>query len=293
MRKLFFVVILWAFHFSFCNAQDKDIDTIACRNGRIILGKVTSIGKEKVTYLLLPDSTELQISNWRVDYIAYPGGTKFNFTEKEKPAVPSTTDLFLSADGGASVPAISYRDGIVGFHFGARATYYFNHHFGIVAKADADFNGTGLDYIASSYWGGFYIFQQYLAGVTYRTGGKPGFPFVDFVGLAGICNATNPVSEQGGGVDPLTINTPGKGSGVGYYLGIDFTSSSDRFASVTFGAGCVGASFSYPNFTSTVAKYDPSTSLTHNITSDGVSQMSLALFQMYVSVNFHVKKAAR
>ena len=148
-------------------------------------------------------------------------------------------------------------------------------------------------YISNNYWGGFYIFQQYLAGASYRIGGKPGFPWVDFVGLIGFCDASTPVSEQGGVINPLTVNTPGNGKGFGGYAGVDFRSSSDHTVSVTFGAGCLGAEFSYPNYSSTVSTYEPKTETTEKVTSNSDTKMSLALFQMYVGLNFRIKKAGR
>lgn len=290
-RTLKFLVLagFFIFHISICHAQD----TLACKNGKKIVGKVISVGKDRVTYIVPPDSTPQFIANWRMDYISYPGGTKFNFTEKRKSTMPSETSLYLSADAGASVPAADFKDGIVGTHFGLRSTFYVSHHVGIVAKAAMDLNGTGLYYVSNNYWGGFYVFQQYLAGITYRTGGKPGFPWIDFVGLGGVSMATNPVSEQGGGTNPLTVSAPGRGTGAGYYFGIDFVSSSDHVCSLTFGAGCLGAFFSYPHYTSTVENYDPHTSITHNVISDGTSKMGLALFQVYLGINFRVKKAER
>jgi hypothetical protein len=274
---------------SYCFGQD----TIACKNGKKIVCKIISVGKEKVIYTVPPDSNQLFISNWRLDYISYPGGTKFNFTERKKNRMPSITSLYLSADAGSSVPAANYKDGIVGTHFGMKSTFYVSHYVGFVVKASLDLNGTGLNYISNDYWGGFYIFQQYLGGLTYRTGGKPGFPWIDFIGLCGLCKAANPVSEQGGGNSPLTVNTPGNGTGFGYYLGIDFTSSADHFCSLTFGAGCLGALFNYPHSISTVSNYDPHTSLTNNVISGGVSKMGLALFQLYLGINLRLKKAER
>lgn len=290
MKKVFPVFLLLVFHFSLCSAQD--LDTIFCRNGKTVVGKVINVGKDKVVYITPPDSSRTEISTWRIDYIVYPGGTRFSFTERSKTAPPSTASFHLSADVGGSVPSISYRDGIAGFHFGPRGTFYFNHTIGVVAKAEVDFNGTGLDYISNSYWGGFYVFQQYLAGLTYRTGGKPGFPFVDFVGMAGLCKATNPpTTEQGGGADPLVLTNAGSGSGPGFYFGIDFTSSADQPVAFTFGAGFLYAAFSYPDYSTTVSAYDPHTSLIGNTTSDPVAKMSLVLYQMYVGINFRVKKA--
>jgi hypothetical protein len=291
IKKLFPLFIFFVLYFSPSNAQD----SLICRNGKKIFGKVLSVGKEKVVYMIPPDSSLITISTWKLDYIAYPGGTKFHFTEIAKTALPSATEFYLSGDFGMGVPSISYRDAIVGVHFGIRANYYFDHHIGIVAKAVTDFNGTGLDYVSSSYWGGFYIFQQYMAGLTYRTGGKPGFPFVDFVGLCGLCKANNPPTvEQGGGVVPLTLTHAGNGSGVGYYLGIDFTSSSAaHLVSFTFGAGFLYSVFSYPDYTSTVEKYNPYTAITRNSTLDGNTKMGLVLYQMYVGINFRVKKAGK
>ncbi len=287
--KFFAVAGFFVFHISLCQAQD----TLACKNGKKIVGKVLSVGKDKVTYIVPPDSTPRFIANWKMDYISYPGGTKFNFTERKKTGIPAATSFYLSADAGASIPAVAYKDGIVGNHFGAKTTFYVSHHVGFVAKAAVDFNGTGLNYISNNYWGGFYIFQQYLAGLTYRTGGKPGYPWIDFVGLAGLCKASNPVYETGGGYNPLTVFTPGTGTGFGYYFGIDFTSSSDHFCSVTFGAGCLGALFTYPNFTSTVSEYHPVTKLTTSNDADGVSKMGLALFQVYLGINLRLKKSGR
>ena len=228
-----------------------------------------------------------------MDYISYPGGTKFNFTEKKKPTTPSKTDFYLSADLGASVPAASYRDGIVGAHLGLRATFYVSQHFGFVLKAAVDLNGTGLLYTSTNYLGGFYIFQQYLGGLSYRTGGKPGFPWVDFVALCGISDAASPTYEQGGGYNPFQLITPGSGKGVGYYVGVDFTSSSDHFCSVTFGAGVLGAIYHYPTYVNTVSNYDAHTGITTKATSVSSSKMDLALFQMYVALNFRLKKAER
>lgn len=294
MRKLFLFFWLFVFHFSLCSAQNQDLDTIVCKNGKKIIGKVLTVGKTKVSYILPPDSSQMEVSTWRIDYIAYPGGTKFNFTEMQKPTTLSTSDFFLSGDFGMGVPSISYRDAIVGLHVGPRVTYYFKHHFGITAKAEVDFNGTGLDYISNNYWGGFYIFQQYLAGITYRTGGKPGFPFIDFVGLVGLCKANSPVSEAGGGINPLTVNTPGNGTGTGYYFGIDFTSSADHFISFTFGAGFLYSEFKYPDYAQTVSTYYQYTHIPeNNITSKADPNMWLVLYQMYVGINFRLKKAAR
>ncbi len=233
------------------------------------------------------------IANWKMDYVSYPGGTKFNFTEKTKNRMPSVTSLYLSADAGASIPAANYKDGIVGTHFSAKTTFYVSHHVGFVAKAAIDLNGTGLYYVSNNYWGDFYIFQQYLAGLTYRTGGKPGFPWIDFVGLCGMSIASSPISEQGGGYNPLTVYTPGNGRGAGYYFGIDFTSSADHFCSLTFGAGCLGAFFTYPHYTSTISNYDPHTSKTSTVASDAVSKTGLALFQVYLGINLRFKKAER
>jgi hypothetical protein len=287
--KLFAVAGFFIFHLSLCQAQD----TLACKNGKKIVGKVLSVGKDKVTYIVPPDSTPRFIANWRMDYISYPGGTKFNFTERKKSHMPSLTSLYISAELGASIPAAKYKDGIVGNDFAAKATFYVSRHVGFVAKAALDLNGTGLNYISNDYWGGFYIFQQYLAGLTYRTGGKPGYPWIDFVALGGFCKAASPVYEVGGGYTPLTVYTPGTGTGVGYYFGINFTSSADHLCSLTFGAGCLGAIFSYPDFTSTISEYHPITKLTGYTESDGVSKMGLALFQVYLGINFRAKKAGR
>lgn len=287
--KFFALAGFFVFHFSLCQAQD----TLACKNGKRIVGKVLSVGKDKVTYIIPPDSTHRFIASWKMDYISYPGGTKFNFTERQRTGLPTATSFYIAADAGASIPAANYKDGIVGNHFAAKATFYVSRHVGFAAKAALDLNGTGLNYISNNYWGGFYIFQQYLAGLTYRTGGKPGYPWIDFVALGGLCKATNPVYETGGGYNPLTVYTPGTGTGFGYYFGIDFTSSSDHFCSVTFGAGCLGALFSYPDFTSTVADYHPVTKLTSNTQVDGVTKMGLALFQVHLGINFRLKKAGR
>ena len=277
------------FHFSSGYAQD----TLVCRNGKKIVGKVISITKEKVTYILPPDSTLRTISSWRVDYVSYPGGTKYNFTERKKTTMPSISSLYLSVDAGSSVPAIDYRDGIVGNHFAVKGTFYFSHHVGVIAKAAMDLNGTGFDYISGNFWGGLYTFQQYLAGLTYRIGGKPGFPWVDFVALGGISKAANPVYESGGGPSPVVVTTPGSGSGAGYYIGIDFTSSSDHFCSLTFGAGCLGAIYTYPDYSTTTSTYYPYKNKTVNTISDPISKMGLALFQVYVGINFRLVKAGR
>jgi len=289
MKKLLLIFALAILHFAPCNAQD----TLALKNGKKIIGTVISVGKQKVTYMVLPDSTPKAIASWRMDYIAYPGGTKFNFTDIQKPSLPSKTEFYLSFDAGFSVPAISYRDGIVGTHFGIRPTYYVSDHVGLTARVQTDLNGTGLMYTNSTYFGGFYVFQQYLAGISYRIGGKPGFPWVDFVGLCGFCTAANPVYEQGGGINPLTVTSPGNGTGVGYYAGVDFRSSADHFVSITFGAGCLGAVFSYPDYSSTVSTYNGRTQTTTNTVSDGATKMSLALFQMYFGINFRLKKSGR
>jgi hypothetical protein len=291
MKKLFPFFLLFIFHLSLCSAQD--VDTIVYRNGKKITGKVIIVGKDKIAYITPPDSTQTEISTWRLDYIIYPGGIRFAFTGKEKPPAATASSIYLCADGGLSVPSVSYRDGIAGFHFGPKLTYYLTHTLGIVAKAQVDFNGTGLDYISSNYWGGLYIFQQYLAGITYRTGGKPGFPFVDFVGLVGLCKAASPESETGGGVNPLLVSTPRSGSGAGYYFGIDFTSSSSHFVSFTFGAGFLYAAFTYPDFTNTLSTYYPYTGITRYTTSDPVAKTSLVLYQMYVGINFRLKKAGK
>lgn len=289
LKKLFLYSLFLLLYSSLCIGQD----TLVLKNGRKLVGKVISVGKQKVTYLIPPDTNVKKIPTWRMEYIAYPGGTKYSFADIKPPPLPSKTDFYLSVDAGYSAPSISYHDGIVGNHFSAKSTFYFNHHFGITAKAGVDLNGTGLEYISSNYWGGFYIFQQYLAGVTYRIGGKPGFPFVDFVGLCGLCNAANPVFEQGGGTEPITVYTPGNGSGAGYYLGIDFTSSSDHLVSITFGAGCLYSAFSYPDYTTTISNYSQISGLTDNVTSKMPSKMNLALFQMYLGINFRLKKAER
>jgi hypothetical protein len=290
MKKLFLLITLFWFGFSICNAQD----TIACRNGKKIVAKVVSIGKQKVIYMVLPDSTQKVISSWRVDYISYPGGTRFNMTaDKKYNTKSSTTELYLSADYGFTVPAISYKDGIVGTYFGARATYYFHNHIGLTLKAGVDLNGTGLNYISSSYWGGFYIFQQYLGGITYRMGGKPGYPWVDIVGLGGLAAATNPVSETGNGNNGITVNTPGNGKGFGYYIGLDFTSSANHLCSLTFGVGCFGSVFSYPDYSSTYSKYDTYSNSTSTTVSKSNPKMSLELPQMYFAINFRAKKATR
>jgi len=288
MKKLFILFILFIFSFSFSYAQD----TIACRNGKKITGKVITIGKDKVTYMVLPDSTPKIISVWRLEYIAYPGGTRFNFTEKQKLKVKvSPTSLYFSFNAGFTVPAFSYRDAIVGINFGFRTTFYFNSHVGIAGQAALDFNGTGLNYISNNYWGGFYIFQQYLVGISYRTGGRPSYPFVDFVGLLGICNATNPVSETGGGLNGITTNTPGNGTGYGGYFGLDFTSSEDHLCSLTFGVGSFIGFFSYANYSSSYKDYDVATNTTSNSTTKSTTKMMLALPQLYFALNFRAKKA--
>lgn len=262
------------------------------RNGKTIVGKVVSIGKEKVVYMVPPDSLKRVISNWKLNYVAYPGGTKYNFAEYKKPVVKiSKSEFYLSANAGFTVPSLSYRDGIVGTHFGCRATYYFNSHIGIAANYGVDLNGTGLNYISNDYWGGFYIFQQYLIGLTYRTGGRPGYPWVDFVGLLGACNATSPVSEQGGGNNGLTVYTPGNGNGFGGYFGLDFTSSENHLCSLTFGAGCLIAVFSYPNYTNSYTNFDPYTNVTSNNISESMTKTTLALPELYLAINFKLKKA--
>lgn len=287
--KILALAGFFIFQFSWCQAQD----TIACKNGRKIVGKVLAVEKDRVTYMVPPDSAARYIAAWRLDYISYPGGTKFNFTNEKRNDMPSVTSWYLSADIGASIPAASFKDGIVGNHFGLKSTFYVSHHVGFAVKAALDFNGTGLNYISNDYWGGLYIFQQYMAGLSYRTGGKPGYPWIDFIGMCGLCKAANPTYEQGGGYNPLTVYTPGTGTGFGYYFGIDFTSSSDHFCSITFGAGCLGALFSYPDYTTTVNQYEPTTRRTNNSVSDGTNKMGLALFQVYLGLNLRLKKAQR
>lgn len=261
---------------------------------------MVSIGKEKVEYTIPPDTVKkYTVSNWRLNYIRYQGGTQYNFTSIPKKKIKvSKTMMFLSAEIGFSVPSISYHDAIAGTHLGAYGTYYFNSHIGITAKAGVDLNGTGLEYISDNYWGGFYIFQEYMAGLSYRTGGRPSYPWVDFVFLGGICNATNPVSESGTGVNGITVTNPGNGSGYGGYLGLDFTSSENHLCSLTFGIGCTFATFNYPNYVSTsnpnyistYSLYD-SPNTTYNKVTPSTTKMNLALFQMHFSINFRVKKA--
>ncbi len=290
MKKLFLLLALLFFAFSFVEAQD----TIACRNGKKIVGKVISVGKQKVVYSIPPDSTPKSISSWRVDYIAYPGGTKFNMTETKKTKAKSSgTEFYLSADAGFNVPSLSYRDAIAGTHFGFRATYYVNANVGIALSASQDYNGTGLNYISDNYWGGFYVFRQYLAGATYRSGGKPGYPWVDFVGMIGVATATNPVNETGGGLNGVTVSTPGNGSGFGYYFAMTFTNSNTHLCSLTFGIGCLGAVYQYKNYSTTLTKYDPYSNTTTNTVSTTSKTMNLLLPQMYFGINFRLKKSEK
>lgn len=272
-----------------CSAQD----SIVFKNGKTVVGKVISIGKQKVVYCVPPDTAQKIISNWRLNYVHYAAGTQFNFTKERKQGKPSKTEWFVSAVGGFSVPSFNYRDGILGTQYGIRSAFYFNNNIGIAISIAQDLTGTGFNYISNNYWGGFYIFNQYMVGMSYRTGGKPGYPWVDFICLLGPCTATNPVSETGGGANGLTVNTPGNGTGGGCYLGLDFTSSENHLCSLTFGVGCLGALFSYPNSTSNFSQYDP----VHNVTNSKVStsnlKTTLALPQMYLAINFRLKKAQR
>ncbi len=288
MKKIFLLFLLCTLHFAFIRAQD----SIVFKNGKTIVGKVVSIGKEKVVYMVPPDSLKKVASNWRLQYIRYAGGTEYNFASFKKPEVKgSPTSLYFSADAGFSVPSISYKDAIVGEHFALRGTFYFNDHVGITLRVAQDYNGTGLNYISNNYWGGFYIFNQYLGGLTYRTGGKPGYPWLDFVGLIGICDVATPVSETGNGLYGITVTTPGTGKGYGAYFGMDFTSSEDHPISITFGLGCFGGVFGYANYSSAFTKYDAITNTTTNTVSKSNTTMGVALPQMYLGINFRAKRA--
>ncbi len=283
---------LFIFGFLLCKAQD----SIVFKNGRTIVGTVASVGKTKVTYTVPPDTAQKVVSNWRLKYIHYQGGTQFNFTQERSTVKPSLTDMYLTADFGFSVPSINYRDGIAGTYFGIGASYYFNNHIGIAAKIGEDLNGTGLSYISDNYWGGFYIFKQYLAGISYRTGGKPSYPWVDFVGLFGLCTASSPVYEQGTGITGITTNTPGNGTGYGGYLGLDFTNSAMHLCSFTFGIGVTAAAFSYPDYSSAFGPYsqnDPRANYTTTTVTKSTLKTSLALYQMHFALNFRVKKSTR
>ncbi len=288
MKKLVLSFVLFVFSFSFICAQD----SIVYKNGKTIVGKVVSIGKEKVVYMVPPDSLKKVVSNWRLQYIRYAGGTEYNFASYKKPEVKtSPTSLYFSFAAGFSVPSISYKDAIVGEHFALQATYYFNSHVGIALRVAQDYNGTGLNYISNNYFGGFYIFNQYLAGLSYRTGGKPGYPWLDFVGLLGISTVSTPVSESGNGLYGITVTTPGTGTGYGAYFGLDFTSSEDHPISITFGVGCFAGVFSYANYSSAYTKYDATTNYTTNTVSKSNTTMGVALPQMYLGINFRAKKA--
>lgn len=215
-------------------------------------------------------------------------------TDAKKTKVKSSgTEFYLSVDAGFNVPSLSYRDAIAGTHFALRATYYVNSNIGIALSASQDYNGTGLNYISNDYWGGLYIFQQYLAGVTYRSGGKPGYPWVDFVGMIGVATATNPVNETGGGMNGVTVNTPGNGSGLGYYFAMTFTNSNTHLCSLTFGLGCLGAIYTYKNYSTTYSLYDPYSNSTKNTVSTSTKTMSLILPQMYFGINFRLKKSQK
>ncbi len=290
-KKLLFIFSLLLFHFSFVQAQD----TLVFRNGRKIVGTVVSISKKKVVYTRPPDTAQKVVPPWRLEYVRYSGGTQYNFNQpfEKKQFNPSPSEFYLSVDGGFSVPYISYRDAIVGTHFDIKATYFFNRHVGIMAKAAEDLNATGLDYIADSYWGGFYIFKQYLAGFCYRAGGKPGFPWIHFMALLGPCTASNPMDEEGDGNKGITVTAPGSASGWGGYLGIEFISSSNHFCSITFGVGCLGTRFKYSDYTNTYSLYNPYTQVTNNTVSKSVSTNTMLLPQMYVGINFRLKKATK
>jgi hypothetical protein len=263
-----------------------------------VVGKVISVGKTKVYYSTPPDTATKNISKWRLAYIRYAGGTLLVLHSAEEiknriRAQNSKSEFYMSVDAGFTVPSISYKDAIVGTYFGLKATYYFNANVGISVKAGEDLNGTGLNYISSSYWGGFYTFQQFLGGITYRTGGKPNYPWVDFVGLVGYCNANSPVSETGNGNTVITVNTPGSGSGFGFYIGLDFTSSESHLCSVTFGVACMGGFFSYPNYSSTLSQYDPYTRETNTTIAKSTNKTELLLPQMYLAINLKLKKAGQ
>ncbi len=288
MKKLFILFAIILVSFSLVKAQD----TIAYRNGKKVVGHVVSIGKEKTTYTEPPDTVAKKILNWRLDYVRYHGGTQFNFPEKKKPKA-SPSEWFLSVDGGFTVPSLSYRDAIAGTYFGIRSTYYFNSRVGWVVKAGLDLNGTGLSYISDNYWGGFYAFQEYMTGVSFRSGGLPGYPFLDLVGLVGYCNANSPVSESGGGYYGNTVKTPGNGNGYAFYFGMDFTSSSDHTCSFTFGVGCLGALFSYSNYVTSYSKYDPYSNTTANTVSKSTLSTTLLLPEAYFAINFRAKKATK
>lgn len=289
MKK--YIFLLFLFHFSFIQAQD----TLVSRSGRRIVGKVDSIGKKKITYTIPPDTVKKSIPTWRIQYIRYSGGTQLNLNPPlaKNSYKPSTTELYLTADGGFNVPFGSYHDAIAGTHFHLGATFYFYNHVGIRAIAGEDLNATGLNYFSNNYWGGFYVFRQYFAGLCYRTGGKPNYPWVDFVALFGVCTASNPSFEEGGGINGITINTPGNGSGPGGYIGMDFTSSANHLCSLTFGLGCLGAAITYPNYTSSYSLYNPYENSTNNTVSKSSAKMSLGLVQMHFAINFRLKKADR
>jgi len=291
MRKLFLLFILSVFSFSLCQAQD----SIVFKGGKTVVGKVITVGKQKVTYCIPPDSTPKIVPVWRLKYIKYPGGTKLDFQPegKKNTEKPSASSWYVSVDGGFTVPSISYRDAIAGTCFGARTNFYFNDHIGISAKVEMDLNGTGLNYISDSYWGGFYVFQEYMAGLSYRTGGKPSYPWVDFVGLVGLCNVSTPNSETGGGDNPLTVKNPGNGNGYGFYFGLDFTNSANHTCSFTFGLGCFGAFFSYPDNSTTTTSYDPYSNTTTSTISKSAMKTSLLLPEMYFAINFRLKKPQR
>ena len=295
-KKAVLFLSLFTFTFSFFTFRCFGQDTIVFKNGKKIVGRVISAGKTKVIYTVPPDTIQKSVSIWRLNYVKYPGGTKLDYSqysEKKHYSNGDVTSLYFSIDGGYTVPSVSYKDAIVGNEFNIKGTFYVNKHIGITASAGMDLNGTGLNYISNNYLGGFYIFRQYLAGVSYRTGGAVGFPFVDFIGMFGLCNSSNPVSELGNGNKGITVNTPGTGTGPGFYVGIAFSNSANHVCSMTFGIGCFGAVMNYSGNTSSFSKYDPYTTSTSTTVTNPSLKMTLLLPEMYLGINFRAKKAGR
>lgn len=295
MKELILSLLIFVLITSFCTGQD----TIVFRNGKKITGKIVSLDKKSVKYTLPPDTIlKKSVSVWRLEYVRYAGGTTIMFNQPiDKRQLyrmqTSTTSFYLSADVGFTVPAFAYRDAIAGNQADIKATWFFNRKLGVVLRAGEDINATGLDYVASNDWGGFYKFNYYLAGIHYRLGGKPGFPWYEFTCLAGYSSALNPTTESGGGVQGITLTTPGTGYGVGYYAGMEFTSSANHLCSVTFGIGYFGAYFSYPHFMSSYTNLNSNTNTIITTATNSTATKYLGLFQANLGINFRLKKGAR